>query len=163
MSAKNLTTRFIRDLVAAHAAGRPYDWGDFDHLSEGAVEELGVNGAIAERNAGSPHRNSSGQTTEIVHAHGRKAGKEHYKRKAILELEKEAVRRATWLRRHPGAPESNWVRRQDTRKAARAERVRSRKTLKAAVAARAAAAAARDKIYVPPHRRGGPGGSLVPR
>jgi hypothetical protein len=151
MSAKNLTTRFIREIREAEAAGRPYAWADVMSLSEGDVEELGVKGAMAARNAGSPHRASSGLTTDIIHAHGRKAGKEHYKRKAILEAEKEVERRAKWLRRHPGAPESNWVRRQETRKVKRAERVRSRKALKAAAAA---AAAERAKYYVPPHKRG---------
>ena len=148
MSAKNLTSRFIREIRAAEEAGRSYAWGNLMNLSEGAIDELGIEGAMAERNANSPHRNSSGLTTEIVHAHGRKAGKEHYKRKAILEAEKEVERRAAWLRRHPGAPESNWGRRQETRKVKRAERARSRKALKAAAAARA-------KIYVPPHRRPG--------
>jgi hypothetical protein len=151
MSAENLTSRFIREIKAAEAAGRPHAWGNLMNLSDPAIEELGIEGAIAERNAISPHRASSGMTTEIVHAHGRKAGKEHYKRKAILEAEKEVVRRATWLRRHPGAPEANWARRQETRKATRADRVRSRKARKAAAAA---AAAERAKYYVPPHKRG---------
>jgi hypothetical protein len=154
MSTKNLTSRFIREIREAEAAGRPYAWADVMSLSEGDVEELGVEGAMAARNAGSPHRASSGLTTEIVHAHGRKAGKEHYKRKAILEAEKEVERRAKWLRRHPGAPESNWARRQETRKVKRAERVRSRKALKAMKAAAAAAVAERAKYYVPPHKRG---------
>ena len=152
MSAENLTSRFFREIRAAEAAGRPYAWGNLNELSPGAVDELGIEGAMAEYAASSPHRNSSGMTTEIVHAHGRKAGKEHYKRKAILEAEKEVERRAKWLRRHPGAPEANWVRRQDTRKAKRADRVKSRKARKAAAAA---AAAERAKYYVPPHRRGG--------
>ena len=156
MSVKNLTSRFIREIKAAEAAGRPYAWGNLNELSEGAIEELGIEGAMAEYNAGSPHRGSSGMTTEIVHMHGRKAGKEHYKRKAVLEAEKEAMRRATWRRRHPGASESNWNRRQETRKAARADRVRSRKADKAAkkaAAEAAAAAAAVPRFYVPPHRR----------
>lgn len=158
MSAKNLTSRFIREIREAEMAGRPYAWGNMMNLSEGDIEELGIDGAIAARNATSPHRASSGLTTEIVHAHGRKAGKEHYKRKAILEAEKEVERRAKWLRRHPGAPESNWNRRQETRKATRAERIRTRKASKAAkraeAAAAAAAAAERAKYYVPPHKRG---------
>ena len=158
MSAENLTSRFFREIRAAEAAGRPYAWGNLMNLSDPTIEELGINGAIAERNAISPHRASSGMTTEIVHAHGRKAGKEHYKRKAILEAEKEVERRAKWLRRHPGAPEANWVRRQETRKVARADRARSRKAFKAVkraeAAAAAAAAAERAKYYVPPHKRG---------
>jgi hypothetical protein len=154
---EKITTRFIREMVAASAAGRPHAWGNLMNLSEGDIEELGIEGAIAARNANSPHRASSGLTTEIVHAHGRKAGKEHYKRKAILEAEKEVERRVKWLRRHPGAPESNWNRRQETRKVKRAERVRSRKAAKAAAARRA-------MIYVPPHRRvPGGTGTLGPR
>ena len=94
-------------------------WGDVVS-SPGAVAELGLEGARAEKARGSPHRASSGQTSEIQRVHGRKGRAEHYKRKAILEKEKEEARRVVWLRRHPGAHESNWVLREDKRKTRKA-------------------------------------------
>ena len=95
-------------------------WGDVVS-SPGAVAELGLEGARAEKARGSPHRASSGQTSEIQRVHGRKGRKEHYTRKAILEKEKEEARRVVWLRRHPGAPEANWERREEKRKTRKAE------------------------------------------
>lgn len=78
----------------------------------------------------SPHRSSSGQTSEIQRKGGRKARKEHYTRKAILEREKEEKRRRAWEKLHPGASESNWRRREERRKTRRATRhlTRKRKT-----------------------------------
>lgn len=95
-------------------------WGDAVS-SEGAVAELGLEGARAEKARGSPHRASSGQTSEIQRVQGRKGRKEHYTRKAILEKEKEEARRVVWLRRHPGAPETNWERREKKRHTRKAE------------------------------------------
>ena len=66
--------------------------------------------------APSPHRPSSGKTSEIQRLHGRKGRKEHYTRKAILEKEKEEGRRRFWLHHHPGAPEANWNAREKKRK-----------------------------------------------
>jgi len=66
--------------------------------------------------ANSPHRPSSGQTSEIQRLHGRKGRQAHYTRKAILEKAKEEERRRMWLAHHPGAPESNWATREKKRK-----------------------------------------------
>jgi hypothetical protein len=66
--------------------------------------------------APSPHRPSSGQTSEIQRLHGRKGRQAHYTRKAILEKEKEEDRRRFWLLHHPGAAEANWNTREKKRK-----------------------------------------------
>jgi len=95
-------------------------WGDLNSVSEKAIEELGLAGAIAEARRGSPRRPSSGRTSSIQKREGRKGRQAHYTRKAILEREKEAERRATWKRRHPLANESNWVRREEKRKTRKA-------------------------------------------
>jgi hypothetical protein len=95
-------------------------WGNVVS-SPAAVAELGLEGARAEKARGSPHRASSGQTSEIQRIHGRKGRKEHYTRKAILEKEKEEARRVVWLRRHPGAPEANWDQREEKRKTHKAK------------------------------------------
>lgn len=78
----------------------------------------------------SPHRSSSGNTSEIQRKGGRKARKEHYTRKAILERQKEEKRRRVWLQLHPDASESNWRRREERRTKRRANRrlYRRRKT-----------------------------------
>ena len=112
-----------------------FKWGNLPS-SEGAFRELGLEGALAEKRQKSRRRSSSGQTSEIQRLGGRKARQEHYKRKAILEAEKEAERRATWIRRHPGAHESNWTRRQEKRRHRRAaSRSARRKTRKTGTAA----------------------------
>jgi len=96
-----------------------FPWGNLPS-SEGAVRELGVRGAIEERGRLSPRRPSSGMTSEIQRTQGRKGRQEHYKRKAILEKEKEEERRRVWLRRHPGASESDWLKREEKRKTRKA-------------------------------------------
>jgi hypothetical protein len=109
-------------------------WGNLDDLSEKAVEELGLNGALHEARFGSPHLRSSGRTSSIQRNTGRKGRNAHYKRKGELEGKKEATRRATWLRRHPGASESNWIRREAVRKTRKAAERAHRKAEKAAKA-----------------------------
>jgi hypothetical protein len=107
----------IKEMLNANAAGYPFAWGNIANLSEGAIAELGLGGALVERKmAVSPRRSSSGQTNRMT----RKERKEHYKRKAILEREKEEERRRVWERRHPGASESNWRRREEARKTRKA-------------------------------------------
>ena len=76
----------------------------------------------------SAHRTSSGRTSSIQREGGRKARKAHYTRKAILEREKEEKRRARWLKRYPGASESNWRRGEEQRKTRKAIERRMRKT-----------------------------------
>jgi hypothetical protein len=96
-----------------------FPWGNLPS-SEGAIRELGVIGALQEADRLSSHRSSSGRTSSIQRKGGRKARQAHYTRKAISEKRKEAARRAAWERRHPGASESNWLRRQEKRKTRKA-------------------------------------------
>jgi hypothetical protein len=96
--------------------GSSLEWGNLANMSEGAFKELGFAGAYAEARRPSERRPSSGMSNRMT----RKDRKEHYRRKAELEARKEAERRAVWLRRHPGAPEANWERREAARKSRKA-------------------------------------------
>ena len=104
-------------------------WGNLPS-SEGAIRELGLTGAMSERRKVSPRNPSSGRTSSIQKEKGRKGRQEHYKRKAILERQKEEERRRVWLRRNPGASESNWRRREEKRKTRKAAERAVRKTMK---------------------------------
>ena len=104
-------------------------WGNLPS-SEGAVAELGLEGAMNERFKQSPRRSSSGRTSSIQRREGRKGRQAHYTRKAILEREKEEDRRRVWVRRHPGASESNWRRREGKRKTLKTAARTARKSLK---------------------------------
>ena len=103
--------------------GSSLEWGNLANLSEGAFKELGFEGAVAEARRPSEHRASSGMTNRM----SRKERQEHYRRKAALEVRKEAERRAVWMRRHPGAPEANWTRREAARKTRKAGERAARK------------------------------------
>ena len=107
-----------------------FKWGILNSLSEGAIEELGVVGAVQEARRVSNRRPSSGRTSSIQKKEGRKGRQAHYTRKAILEREKEAVRRAVWERRHPRAAESNWIHREEKRKTRKAAERALRKARK---------------------------------
>ena len=111
-------SRFMREMREADERGEPYMWGNIMSLSEGAVEELGINGAMAEHKRISSHMASSGQSPSMP----RKARKEHYSRKIAKYKEHEAERRARWTRRHPGAAESNWERREAAHRNTRQKR-----------------------------------------
>ncbi len=117
-------TRFMREMHEAEERGEPYMWGNLLNLSEGAVEELGIKGAMEERNRISSHVASSGQSPLMP----RKARKEHYTRKIAKYQAHEAERRERWERRHPGAPESNWEHREAAHRAARQKRRNFRRT-----------------------------------
>jgi nucleotide-binding universal stress UspA family protein len=104
--------------------GSSLKWGNVANLSEGAFKELGFVGAYDEARRPSERRASSGMTEHMT----RKERQEHYRRKAVLEAKKEAERRAVWVRRHPGAPEANWVRREAARKTRKAGERAARKT-----------------------------------
>jgi hypothetical protein len=103
--------------------GSSLEWGNLANMSEGAFKELGFEGAMAEARRPSERRPSSGMSNRMT----RKDRKEHYRRKAVLEARKEAERRAVWLRRHPGAPEENWQRREAARKSRKAGERASRR------------------------------------
>ena len=107
-----------------------YKWGNLNYVSEGAIEELGVVGAVQEARRVSNRRPSSGMTSSIQRRDGRKGRQAHYTRKAVLEREKEAARRAVWERRHPRATESNWNRREEARKTRKAQERAARKARK---------------------------------
>jgi hypothetical protein len=102
-------------------------WGNVNSLSEAAIKELGLEGAIAEAKRKSARRSSSGRTSSIQRREGRKGRQAHYTRKAILERAKEEERRAVWMRRHPHASESNWIRREANRKTRKAAERKERK------------------------------------
>ena len=108
--------------------GRP--WGNMANLDPDDVQAIGVNAAMAERYKASPRRSSSGRTSSIQRTGGRKARQAHYTRKAILEREKEATRRALWESRFPGAPAEHWNRREAARKTRKAANRAVRKALK---------------------------------
>lgn len=117
----------IKEMLNAEAAGYPFMWGNIARLSNSAIDELGLAGAMLEdKMAVSEHRASSGQTNRMT----RKERKEHYKRKAILERLKEEERRRVWARRHPGGRESDWVRREAERKTRKAADRARRKAAK---------------------------------
>ena len=106
-------------------------WGNLNSVSEKAIEELGLAGAIREAKRVSARRPSSGQTSSIQRREGRKGRQAHYTRKAVLERAKEEDRRAVWMRRHPAASESNWARREEKRKTRKAAERAARKESKA--------------------------------
>jgi hypothetical protein len=116
-------TRFLREMHEAEARGQIVPWANVVNLSEGAINELGIQGAIAEHHRSSPHLASSGNSPKMT----RKQRKEHYARKIELYKKGEAVRRANWERRHPGAAESNWERREAAYRTRRADRRKMRR------------------------------------
>jgi hypothetical protein len=102
-------------------------WGDIAVLSEGALKELGLVGAYDEAYHGRSERMaSSGMSNTMT----RKARKEHYRRKAILEVKKAKERRAVWERRHPGAGEADWERREKLRVERKAGERETRRIIK---------------------------------
>jgi hypothetical protein len=112
-------------------------WGNLIHpeLSNANVAAVGIDAALAEL-AQSPRLTSSGKTSEWT-GHmttGQKKKDEwyqgHYKRKGILERQKEETRRARWNARHPGAPENAWQYRQAKRKTRKASERRRRSLLR---------------------------------
>ena len=100
-------------------------WGNVP--SDSAVENVGLDAAVDEIYVSSPRRSSSGRTSSIQRRGGRKARKEHYTRKAILERQKEEERRRVWERRHPGGRESNWLKREAERKTRKAAKRQGRR------------------------------------
>ena len=112
------------DLVAyMMKRGSSLKWANVANLSEGAFKELGFVGAYEEARRPSERRASSGMSERMT----RKERQEHYRRKAALEARKEAERRAVWMRRHPGAPETNWEHREAMRKTRKAGERAARK------------------------------------
>jgi hypothetical protein len=116
-------------MFKAQNMGRPYNWADLENVNPKRVEEVGLERAMYERSSevSSPHRASSGQTSELL-----KAGKSrkerntiraaHYKRKGELEGQKEARRRAHWEKYHGHRGAANWEAREAARKTRRAAR-----------------------------------------
>ena len=110
-------------------------WGNWANLEEGNIRKFGVRGAMTRRNRLSARRSSSGRTSSGERKHPtRKAAKawraEHYKRKAILEREKEEARRREWKADFPEEGEANWNRREAARKTRKAANRAIRKAMK---------------------------------
>lgn len=106
---------------------RPYiEWGNIAAMNEAVYKKHGM--YAAHRNAVklSEHRPSSGMSNTMT----RKARKEHYRRKAILEAQKAKERREHWEYYHPRAHESNWERREAKREERKALERQGRRALK---------------------------------
>ena len=103
-------------------------WGNINAISEGALKELGYGRAHNEAVRRSSRLSSSGMSNVMP----RKTRKEHYRRKAILETRKAKERRELWERRHPGAGEPNWERREKKREGRKAASRGARRTAKRA-------------------------------
>ena len=101
-------------------------WGNINAISEGALREGGYGAAHDEAIRRSSRLSSSGMSNIMP----RKTRKEHYRRKAILEIRKANERRAVWERRHPGAHESNWEHREKKREGRKAASRKVRRTTK---------------------------------
>lgn len=92
------------------------EWGNIAAMNEAVYLKEGRYAAHRHAVKRSEHLPSSGMSNTMT----RKARKEHYRRKAILEAQKAKERRADWEYYHPHAHESDWVRREakrDERKA----------------------------------------------
>ena len=135
MAAGNLTWSEIQRRMKPVAGGLEelmekrsnLGWGNIAELSEGALKELGFVGAYDEAyHPHSEHLASSGMSNTM----SRKLRKEHYRRKAILETRKAKERRAVWERRHPGAGEANWERREKKREERKAAARATRRMVK---------------------------------
>jgi len=112
-------------MAEALAAG--FTWGDIGTLEEKEIRKHGIPAAHFRQKMrkASPHRVSSGQTSEIARGPGGRAlAKAHRKRKGELEGVKEKERRAEWEEMNPGASESNWRAEEEARQVRR-QRVRS--------------------------------------
>ena len=98
-------------------------WGNLAVFNEGILKKYGVAAAYdAAIHPNSEHLPSSGMSNAMT----RKLRKEHYRRKAILEVRKAKERRALWEHLNPGAGEANWLRleraREERKAVARAHR-----------------------------------------
>ena len=106
-------------------------WGNLNIIEdEKVVDKYGLGYAFKEAKMSSPRRHSSGRTSSIQKREGRKGRQAHYTRKAILEREKEADRRAMWRNLHPDGHESNWLLREQKRKTRKAAERAARKARK---------------------------------
>jgi hypothetical protein len=128
----------FKKLVDELREGGHLPWDDVAQLSESKIAKSGMKIAAANARANairkissnlfearrnSPRLASSGMTNSMT----RKERKAHYTRKAILESKKEDERRRVWARRHPGASEGNWRRREEARKTRKADERQRRK------------------------------------
>ena len=106
-------------------------WGNLDIIEdEKVVDKYGLGYALKEAKMSSVRRPSSGRTSSIQKREGRKGRQAHYTRKAILEREKEADRRAMWRNLHPDGSERNWLQREEKRKTRKAAERAARKARK---------------------------------
>ena len=105
----------IRDMMER----RPnLGWGNLAIFNEGILKKYGVAAAYdAAIHPNSEHLPSSGMSNTMT----RKLRKEHYRRKAILEVRKAKERRALWEHLNPGAGETNWLRLERAREERKAD------------------------------------------
>jgi hypothetical protein len=87
-------------------------WANIEEIDAANFEKFGFEEALRRARARSERLASSGMSPKM----SRKNRQEHYRRKAKLEERKELARRAEWEYNFPGAPESNWLRREERRK-----------------------------------------------
>jgi hypothetical protein len=129
--------------VFAEADRLGLGWGDLLNIDFELAKRAGLSAALEEERARahSPHLASSGMSDEMT----RGPRKQHYTRKAILEGEKEAKRRAHWLKYYPGVPEINWQLKEEARKTRKAAHRESRRRMKKAASGRKSSSGSRRK------------------
>lgn len=114
----------LQYLMMRHMHGREVPWGILGEISEENVRVFGLEEALQRQPTPSPRRSSSGESHRMT----RKERKEHYKRKAQLEEEKEKARLNAWMVKNPKGDPMDWVRREQAR---RERKERERTTRKA--------------------------------
>jgi hypothetical protein len=103
--------------------GMPVAWADIAELEDRNIRNYGIEGALQRAPTPSPRRSSSGKSHKMT----RKVRKEHYKRKAQLEEEKEKQRLRAWMTKNPNGDPMDWVRREQARRERKERERKSRK------------------------------------
>jgi hypothetical protein len=101
-------------------------WGNVANMDEKTLLDEGFYAAYREAVKLSEHLASSGMSNRMT----RKERKEHYRRKAELEVRKAKERREQWERRHPGGRESEFARKEKARVERKAVERAARRTVK---------------------------------
>ena len=113
----------LQYLAQRQMLGNEVTWGDIAELSEENVRAFGIEKALQRAPTPSPRRPSSGESHRMT----RKERKEHYKRKAQLEDEKEKARLKSWMAKNPNGDPMDWVRREKARRERKEGERKSRK------------------------------------
>lgn len=114
----------LQYLTMRQLHGMEVPWSRLAEVSAENMRTFGLEEALQKAPTPSPRRASSGESHRMT----RKERKEHYKRKAQLEEEKEKARLKAWMNRNPNGDPMDWVRRE---KARRERKERERATRKA--------------------------------